>query len=266
MAPPPPPPLSLSSPLPSRLPPRSASKSAPSLFSPRSPVPKVETERFFKLTSRESGGGREIGKFFLFVSFSPTQCIHSLIGFSLSLFAVLVRLQVGVEQGGVRRSGTASRPLGPHLEAGHRTLQQVSTNSNIFYTGGGREKAFPSKLLSFDPLPRPLGRGHVYPIDPLPCPPSPLFAPDSWVASPSLPARKFRRGWALGTTRTLPLLPHPQFSWSSSSSSYSAFVRPSFRPSALFAHYLCRARQGELYVRSEGRARFLPSFRGGEER
>lgn len=85
-------------------------------------------------------GGGEIGKFFLFVSFSPTQCIHSLIGFSLSLFAVLVRLQVGVEQGGVRRSGTASRPLGPHLEAGHRTLQQVSTNSNIFYTRRGKRE------------------------------------------------------------------------------------------------------------------------------
>ncbi len=228
-------------------------------------MPKVETERFFKLTSRESGGGREIGKFFLFVSFSPTQCIHSLIGFSLSLFAVLVRLQVGVEQGGVRRSGTASRPLGPHLEAGHRTLQQVSTNSNIFYTRRGKREGI-SVEIAFVRSPSSSSRaGHVYPIDPLPCPPSPLFAPDSWVASPSLPARKFRRGWALGTTRTPPL-PHPQFSWSSSSSSYSAFVRPSFRPSALFAHYLCRARQGELYVRSEGRARFLPSFRGGEER
>jgi hypothetical protein len=39
---------------------------------------------------------------------------------------VLVRLQVAVESGGLRRRRHAQHPLGEHLASGYRPLQQVS--------------------------------------------------------------------------------------------------------------------------------------------
>lgn len=46
--------------------------------------------------------------------------------------AVLVRLQASLGAEGVRRGSHAARALRPHLEAGHRALQQVSLSRTHF--------------------------------------------------------------------------------------------------------------------------------------
>lgn len=48
--------------------------------------------------------------------------------------AVVVRLQVALGAEGVRWSAHAARALRPHLEAGHRALQQVSRNTPAIIT------------------------------------------------------------------------------------------------------------------------------------
>lgn len=44
----------------------------------------------------------------------------------LAYYTVLVRLQVAMESGGLRRRRHAKHPLGEHLATGYRPLQQVS--------------------------------------------------------------------------------------------------------------------------------------------